>query len=327
MNRARGSVLIVALWAAAILSLCAVGLGYRASLSLKAARNQRDTLRARQAAEAGIIHAASLIDAGVPVPLRDAEKFYRRVWEDTRQEFRVGYVRDPYGFVYGIKDEGARINVNGTTDFDGKKLELFLKSRQVDEADALAAFLVQWQSPDNPEETARRERFSSPYEVLAAIEEYFRRKGYPDFASRAASAFSAVEPEMTVFGKGQLNLNTAGELPMEIYFSAAITVWSLPDAADEQVRTLVRKVLTARQAGAVFESADPAKTAEVLKNYGGTMETGETNILNALSQNNLLTTDRTWYLIESTGISAGSRITVSAVYDAAAHRMCRRSEK
>lgn len=123
MNR-KAQVLILSLWILAILSVLAVGIGHRVSMSLRLTRYNRDKIKALYLANAGLKLAIAELekdtndyDALLESWADNEEVFKRIVLDDEQAEFAtVSYVTTDENnspkTIYGVADEERKLNIN-----------------------------------------------------------------------------------------------------------------------------------------------------------------------------------------------------------------------
>lgn len=120
----KAQVLMLSLWILAILSVLAVGIGHRVSMSLRLSRYQRDKLKGLYLANAGLKLAIAELekdtndyDALLESWADNEEVFKRIVLDDEQAEFAtVSYVTTDENnspkTIYGVADEERKLNIN-----------------------------------------------------------------------------------------------------------------------------------------------------------------------------------------------------------------------
>ncbi|MBI4342933.1 MAG: general secretion pathway protein GspK [Candidatus Omnitrophica bacterium] len=218
-----GSVLLYVVWAIALLSLFAASIGSQALFSLGLTERLTDQLRAAFLAR-GAAHYAALTlaqdDTSSVDGLSDAwanspGRFQDRPLGEGR--FRV-VSQEPGGEAlrYGLLDEERRINLN-TAPADVLQRLVELAGLQEDEAVGVAAAIEDWRDEDDRERPHGAEGlhyrslpngydcqdgpFEHPEELLLV------RGVTPELYRR-------LEPHVTAYGSGRLNLNTATPLAL-----------------------------------------------------------------------------------------------------------------
>lgn len=120
----QGQALITSLWILLMLTVITISIAHRTSIALRLNCYQRDRLKAVYLAKAGINWAIKIIESDtnaydVPDELwADNEEVFKQItFSDNQNEFAVvGYgILDESkeeGFVYGVRDEERKININ-----------------------------------------------------------------------------------------------------------------------------------------------------------------------------------------------------------------------
>ena len=198
LRASEGSVLIQVLWTLAILVLLGLALGYTTALDQRLVSYQRDRLTALYLAKAGYVRALVELERG-PIPQTDS---YLDSWANNPDAFRqtplgpgsftVSYALPgqdpPAGVVYGIMDEDRKININTAP----KAILARLPGMTEEVADALLEWRARHKSLVVIED--------KPFKVL---EELRLVDGM------TPEVFQALEPFVTVYSDGKVNLNTA----------------------------------------------------------------------------------------------------------------------
>jgi general secretion pathway protein K len=225
MRSARGSALILALWAVTLLTVTAVSIGYgiRQKLALMTRLDQLDTLQT--AAYSAVEKAKGIVrddtdadyDAFVEEWASNATVFRQR--RLGRTVFTVSYempqaAGEPALTVYGAMDEARKINLNTA---DAPTLSLLLQRAAglaADEAEPIAYAIVDWRDGDSgyghPRHGAEDTDYTDldvPYGCKDApfetVDELLLIQGI----NRAL--FDRIRDLVTPFGDGRVNLNTA----------------------------------------------------------------------------------------------------------------------
>src|SRR5438445_2919019 len=259
LRASEGSVLIQVLWTLAILVLLGLALGYTTALDQRLVSYQRDRLTALYLAKAGYLRALVELERG-PIPQTDS---YLDSWANNPDAFRltplgpgsftVSYALPgqdpPAGVVYGIVDEDRKININTAP----KAILARLPGMTEEVADALLEWRARHKSLVVIED--------KPFKVL---EELRLVDGM------TPEVFQALEPFVTVYSDGKVNLNTA---PREVMAALGMSEglvskvlrfrWG-PDAlrgtrADQSFTTLA----SAGQELNAFETLTPLEAAQL----------------------------------------------------------------
>ena len=215
MGGRKGSILIVSLWALAILFLLAVGLAYRVGLELRMTRYAEDRLKAFYIAKAGLSRAMALLGD----ESSNGTNAYNGKWSEDPSLLKEKEVGDgmysvsyPFqgteavkGVRYGMEDEESRISLNAA---DAAILQ---KVPGLDEAVALSIRAWRGDKDLTPEQTASEDDYyatlPNPYprkgKPFETLEELLLVKGM------TPSLFETIKDHFTVYGSGKVNLNTA----------------------------------------------------------------------------------------------------------------------
>ena len=210
----RGSILILSLWILAILVLLSIGLGYSVSLDQKLVSYQRDRLMALYLAKAGCLAAVAELEQD-PTPnvdaladqwFHDPEAFKEVTLGEGSYTVRA-QVQGEDGhpeILYGVIDEDRKINLN----IASKKIIMRLPGMTEETADSI----LDWRDED-------------PYPHLLGAEDFYYQGLDPAYKAKNApfealeelllvrglkeEDFWALEPFVTLYTDGKVNLNTA----------------------------------------------------------------------------------------------------------------------
>ena len=275
-----GSVLILALWTLFFLAALAIAVGTRVSSGIDLARRVQDDTTASYLARAGveavILAAAADTNAwdGLDTPWLNDEKAYKDA-PLGGGSFSISYEMDgPQGkrqVYYGVIGEESKINLNRAS---RELLKAFLETAGGLDAMAaaeLAAALCDWRDVDHdPGLTGGAE--NSYYETLdrsyqchngefESVREALLVKGM------GYGLFLRLEPYMTVYGTGKVNINTAGAVVMKS------VAYSCGGQNPVTCESFVAKLMAFRSAGGVFR--EPAFGTMAGQLGGGTGLRGE----------------------------------------------------
>ena len=236
--RERGSILIITLWIMTILTVLAIGIGFRVSLEMRLSRYNLDRLQARYIAKAGIVKARaylsgdnndhdSLYECGVALPLGQTPEsiFGEENNKLGEGSFSVSYdlmvTEDTEGAAqsapqYGIMDEERKINLNFKKFPTQNKNEFkkIIESLSDNITPEMAAAILDWQDPGSSTEPDGAESFyyeslSRPYKAKNAdfeiTQELLLVKGI------TPQIYGEIEDYITVYSDGKINVNTASE--------------------------------------------------------------------------------------------------------------------
>ena len=217
----RGSVLLYVVWVVLLLSLFAAGVGSRALFALNLSRRLSEQLRAAYIAR-GAVRYAALVLARDGTPSFDglndswsSGSLFREHPVDGGSFSVTGEPHTDGGAAaqFGLNDEERRINLNtAPTDVLVRFLEA--AGGLGDDALAAAEAIEDWRDEDDDPRTSGAE--GSYYRTLGDaydckngpfenVEELLLVKGI------SPAVYRNVEPYVTVYGSGRLNLNTAPE--------------------------------------------------------------------------------------------------------------------
>ena len=197
-----GSILILVLWILAFLVLLSLGLGSTTSLDQRLVSYQRDRLMALYLAKAGYFRALVELEQD-PTPQVDS---YLDPWAHNPEAFEgatlgegsftVSYAvpgeDGSEGVVYGVVDEDRKIDINTAS----QAVLLRLPGM----TDEMTDSVLDWRAEDRGLGERLGEVEDRPFEVL---EELLLVKGMTD------EVFQALQPFITVYTDGKVNLNTA----------------------------------------------------------------------------------------------------------------------
>ncbi|MCK4463734.1 MAG: general secretion pathway protein GspK [Candidatus Omnitrophica bacterium] len=233
MDSNKGSILITTLWIIAILSLLAMGIGFRSSLEVRLSKYNMDRLKARYLAKAGIEKARErLLNDGHPnydtlhecgIALKDEETtksiFNVKFDELGNETFSVYYTykkEDEEGkktedIQYGMIDEERKIDIKLTNLLKMKDYKNILKRLSPNFTDEIINAIKDWQDSDNAGEAENSyyetERgYSCKNGDFETIEELLLVKDV------TGDLFNEVKDYITVYGGDEkININTAPE--------------------------------------------------------------------------------------------------------------------
>ena len=230
MKGDRGTILITSLWILAILSIFAMGIGFRISIEARLAKYGIDGVRALYLSRAGMYKAMELMSkkpAGLPDSIRQCgitlqnddkpEHTLQGMFVNIKLgdgSFTVAHDKNP-----GISDEERRINLNtnsyGTTDEETVLVNLLdsLNLQSLADASTIAAnkdiahAIVMWRTnKDDPTEDNYYESlgYKRKRADFAAIDELAMVRGV------TSQVFDMIKDYVTVYGE-KININTASD--------------------------------------------------------------------------------------------------------------------
>lgn len=195
----KGMILIVTLWILAILTLLAVSFSYRMRVEIKLTQFQIDSLRALYLSKAGINYAIAKLK-------KDTNDEVTSLNEKWASKENVEQWKGK--FILSIEDEERRINLNTATKSMLDKLGL---------KEDIVCAIIDWRDndeitlPDGAED-GYYQSLNKPYHCKNApfesIEELLLVKGV---TSEILYGEDNISQLITVYGKGQININTASK--------------------------------------------------------------------------------------------------------------------
>lgn len=218
----RGSILIMVVWVISLLGILVIGLGSRSAFALHVAERFDRSLQASYIALGGVQHALGVL-AKDPTPTVDG---FNEAWTDNELDF----ARQPLGggtftiryatrlddgtvqWRYGLADEERRLNLNTASEDVLHRLMQDAGGIEAGPALVVAHAIVDWRDADQDARPLGAENFyyqslspsyackDGPFE---SVEEVQLVKGM------TPALLAKIEPYLTVFGSGQVNLNTA----------------------------------------------------------------------------------------------------------------------
>lgn len=235
----QGTVLIVTIWILAILSILAIGIGFRTAIELRLLSYQIDSLKAYEIAKAGVMKARyemekdlnpdvdTIRDCGIT--LQDKEtlegKFAGNMGEGT---YRVYYLNENQASFYGPQDLTRFININAAPREVLRRLHSKLTSETADNIRA-------WRGDkDIPSESASKNYFDKPYPCKNAAfdvaSELLLVKDFPPeifFGDSKELTEGGIDGLITVYPKSvkaedfKVNINTASSRALQVVMAAA----------------------------------------------------------------------------------------------------------
>ncbi len=215
-----GSVLVLSLWILTLLSLTALSLALKARFELKLTKYQWDDICLLQSAKAGVVHAVSVLSkhraigySALNQEWAHAPALFEKL---SMAKAKLTFARDTQDAMgerkrfYGLADEESKINLNHAP----KEVLEKIFSMEPD----IVPCLMDWRDKNNAvlssgAESRYYESLPNPYSCrngpLRSLAELSLVKGVtPDI-------FDEVKEVLTVFGTGQVNLNTASPAVLE----------------------------------------------------------------------------------------------------------------
>lgn len=303
----KGSILILTLWTLSFLAILAVSLGAGVSAQLGFAKHFQDRLKTYYLAKAGIERAIIQLEA-------DDEPSYDALiepWANNEKLFkdaplgdgyiRVGYIverdtEDENGkelvTLYGPRDESSRININK---IPREALETLLQNiggvEQI-ESSNIASAIIDWRDKDiiistGGAEDGYYQGLEAPYPCkngdFEVAEELLLVKGM------TPEIYNKISPVITLYGKGKVNVNTAGELT---FYGLGLSL------------ELAERIIQFRRGDDGLEATEDDKffkAASELKNIGS-LFAGEAEQIDKLISLNLFSVTSNVFRINASGV-------------------------
>jgi general secretion pathway protein K len=314
VTKKSGTILITTLWILAILSILAIGIGFRVSIEARLTKYNMDRVKAEYYAKAGIVKAQAMLskdtsteydtirECGIVLPtiidlpsargpLEAIFGFYKNNLGEGR--FEVSYDEEGKHY-YGMMDEERKININKA---EYKVLYQLLLGK---EPENLAASIINWRGPAQlmveGAQDNEYESLTAPYKCkhadFSCIEELLLVKGM------TPEIFESIKEYVTVYTDGKINLNTA-----------AVRVLRAFGLTDQSIGTII---LIRNGADNVAGTKDDGRfdnIGAVADQIGLPADSPERAVLSE----NYFTTKSNYFRIESKGMVDGSRITSKIV--------------
>jgi len=235
LRKGKGSILITTLWIMAILSLLAMGIGFRASLEVRLSKYTVDKLKARYLAKAGIMKALErLAEDKTPYDTLYECGIKLNDEETPESVFAAEFNKlDGGSFSVHLMDEERKININ-LSKYEGDKngyrnimARLLPEPAEGEFAkEDLINAMFDWQGQlvgiPSTEHGKTEYSYAGKNGDFEFTEELLLVKGM------TRDLFEQIEDHITVYGDGKININTASREVLEI-------VIGLPEFIDEQI--------------------------------------------------------------------------------------------
>lgn len=222
----RGSILVLALWSLSLLAVFSLSLGYgaRQKVTLLSRLDGLDSLYS--IAFSGVEKARAFLQREDATP---GVETLLEAWAHSEPDFKKIKIAGGYCTVgysdyddenqveiqwYGLVDEERKININTADASTLARLLAQLTELDEEEAQEVGYAIVDWRDQDSGFQHPRHgaeddyyEDLRSPYQAKDApfevIEELLFVKGM------TREIFDRIEPSVTIYGSGQVNINTA----------------------------------------------------------------------------------------------------------------------
>jgi general secretion pathway protein K len=226
----KGTILIVTTWILAIVTLFAIGIGFRVGLEMKLTGYKLDSLKARYIAKAGIkkavikkweeyIEGKSLgVDAFSEDWANDEEGFKdAKIGEGSVSLIYVpGDIdrEEKKTVLYGLEDECGKIDINSAKALAVLKNMLLESDIELEQAEIIIASIEDWRDED----TVQKSGSGAEDEYYNGLEEPYKTAGRDFVAVEELLLVRGVDKRIfdkilagriTVYGDGKININTA----------------------------------------------------------------------------------------------------------------------
>lgn len=293
MIKAKASVLVIILWVLVILTMLAVSIGHRVSMSLRLSSYQKDRLKAFYLAKAGLNTAIKEINND---PVLDYDGLTDN-WADNQVAFRKIYFDDnPDEFAtvsydtfdsnnelrinYGVIDEESKININTASK---ELLTALLEKCGIDTVQEIVNNILIWRG-EIPDENKvyKNAGYAAKACKFTNIEELILVKGVTTLD------YQKLKVLVTTYGQGLININTASVEALAIFARGIAKELSTSENFADGV---VEKLIDLRNNNIQFKTKSEINIALTGEE--------ETNIFNRLMDK--IVVQSNIFLIESTG--------------------------
>jgi len=333
---------LITLWILVILTLFAIGVGYRASLELRLSRYNIDNLKTSLIAKAGI--QTALVELEKDTQDSDSKNYdtlYKcgiTLEEEQTPEilfkdilvgngyFTIKYqssedTQEDSEEFYGMLDEERKININ-TINIQNYAILVNLFERldiEVDE-DVIVASIVDWHDSNltvtdapNGAEDAYYMDLEQPYHCKNApfqnLEELLLVRGMTQ------EIFDKIKDFVTVYpieaSSLKVNVNTASEVTLMALSEFAVE--HVPETSQMDAHTLVEKIINYRAGDDNIEATEDDRLVEI---QGLRLNTNENNLFIYLT-NNFFANKSDYFRVKSQGVYSDGKIitNIEAVLD------------
>jgi general secretion pathway protein K len=278
-----GSVLILTLWTLFFLAALALAVGAHVSAGIEMARRLKGDSQAYVAAREGVTASIALLmsetnewDAEVEAWHGDKSGFENVPAGDALYDVAYEVWDEDGGSVihYGLADEERLVSINGAGQQQLQALFEVVGELNADQTEVLARAILDWRDSDDDRLTGGKESTYYPdhgdgvemhNDHFDAVEELLLVKGLNE------GLFDKVRPYITIHGSGKVNINTAGT----VVLTCLAHRWG---GEKQTAASLVKKIVSYRDAGNVFESAG---RSDIAKDLGAIerLDASETTLL------------------------------------------------
>lgn len=310
MNK-KAQALMISLWILIILTTLTVGTGHQVSLGLRLSRFHRDKLKSYCLARAGLILAMDALEQDQNAfdslneewsngldPATNKPFFKNReMKEGTGGTFTVEYSQEPYAGQCMV-DEERKININTAAQ---EELIALLDSAGASNSQALVYNIRAYRGdtdPDIPEGAfdyqglgfdCKKAKFTNPEELMLVKD-------------MDAETFLSIRKLFTVWGSGQVNINTVSQDTLKIICRGIAKQISI---GENFADGLADKLISQRNGAIAFKAI-----TDINIDLTGSEET---NLFNELMKRVVLTSEN--FTIEVRGNASKISSRIRAVYD------------
>ncbi|HEX9485061.1 MAG TPA: helix-hairpin-helix domain-containing protein [Gemmatimonadaceae bacterium] len=251
-RRRDGFALMAALWLVVIVGVTGYELSVHSRSRRLAVANSLEKVAADAAAEAALETVRAGLESRLAHPLDARSQFLRDAafdpWSDLAFVHHDTLLLGDERATMQAYDAGSRLQLNRASESDIRRLLAGLLM-DASVADRLAQSIMDWRDPDNFRRVRGAERddyLRAGARVLPSNADFDRVSELRDVDGMTPELYTRVAPYLTVFGTGQININSA----------PAPVLRSLPGLGSEAVETILRAQKTTR----------PFRTLEELTN-------------------------------------------------------------
>ena len=338
-----GVVLLVTLWILVILTLFAIGIGYRASLELRLSRYNIDSLKTFFIATAGIQTALAELEKDTQSPdTNNYDTIYEcgvvlndgEVLEDIFKDILVGdgYLTIKYQSqvdaegnprqLYGMLDEERKVNINTITSQNHTIIVNLFRLLDIDaDVDIIAASIVDWHD-SNSTVTGDSNGAEDDYYMNLEKPYYCKNSRFQNLEElllvrgMTQGIFDKIKDFITIYPIGspklQVNVNTASEVVLLALSRACV---KYVGATQADADSLIAKIIDYRAGDDTIEATEDDKLVK-LQELQSQLNTNEKNLFIYLSQK-FFVDKSNYFRVRSQGISTDRKITtnIEAVLD------------
>lgn len=266
-----GIIIVVTLWMLIILTLLAVGIGYRNSIGIKLGRYNIDRLKTYYIAKAGLLVAFermqkdtndydTLYECGFELKDNETPEDIFKDIELSEGFYTISYEQNLDGnkrIIYGLSDEQGKINLNAITINNKEILESLLIFLEVDTETAkiIASSVVDWRDTDS--DVTNLDYGAEDDYYMGLEKSYYCKNSNFESAEElllvkgmTKEIFSKIKDYITVFpltaASLKINVNTASYLVLLALARAGAELDGNPQTTFEDIYDLSKKIVDYR---------------------------------------------------------------------------------